>query len=204
VSGTTSRVMAGMLLVLAMTLTACGGGTQEGQRVVAQPTSPAPAAPPASTAPAAPPATTAPAAPPATTAPAAPPAGTPRTGEVSIFDVEVGMCYDDQQTTTVEGINSVPCTQTHLAEIYALIDHPAGPSDPFIGSEAMSQFATEVCEGQAFTDFIGIPYLDSAYYATPIFPTEGTWADGDREVICSVVTSDGSPLPNQSLRGIRQ
>jgi hypothetical protein len=124
--------------------------------------------------------------------------------ETSIFDVEVGDCYVNPPSGEVEGLTLVDCVQTHDAEIFALIDHPAGPGDPFIGSAEMETFAQQACIGQAFTDYVGLPYEQSIYYVNTIYPTEGTWVDGDREVVCSLVTGDGSPLPGGSARGANQ
>ena len=50
------------------------------------------------------------------------------------------------------------------------------------------------CRGDAFTAFIGIPFADSRYATRGYYPTTESWANGDRELLCTVVDEGGARL----------
>ncbi len=54
----------------------------------------------------------------------------------------------------------------------------------------MSQTAEEECAGQAFTDYVGVPYQESEFEVTFLLPSADTWADGDREIACVVTSTE--------------
>jgi len=169
----TRRLAAAVLCAGALTaLTACGG-TIPGV-AGAGPTAPAPAAP-------------APAAP----AGAAPTSSgaEPGTGDdTSVFQLEVGQCVNSE--TGEDQVSSVPiveCDQPHQAEIYAL---PQLPDGAFPGDEALTETAQDECGGQAFTDYVGVPYERSEFEITFLQPSAETWADGDREIACLITSTE--------------
>jgi hypothetical protein len=106
-------------------------------------------------------------------------------GDESVFDLSVGDCFDDPEELEglVSDLTLIPCDQAHDNEVFALVDHPAGDGDAFPGDDAMDTFAEEACL-PAFEEYVGLPYEESVFAYYPIKPTEETWADGDREVVC--------------------
>jgi hypothetical protein len=159
----TRRLAASVLCAGALTaLTACGGGAVN-----------ATAGAPAGSAP-------------ASSAAAAP--TSVEAEDTSVFQLEVGQCLNAE---TGEGqVSSVPivdCSQPHQGEIYAL---PQLPDGAFPGDEAVSQTAEEECAGQAFTDYVGVPYQESEFEVTFLLPSADTWADGDREIACVVTSTE--------------
>ncbi len=114
---------------------------------------------------------------------------------VSVFDLAEGYCFNDP----TEGVGAVgellvvPCEQPHDNEVYALVQHPAEADAPFPAAEALDQYAEEQCR-QSFDSYVGIPYDQSALYYWKITPTSDSWAEGDREIICSIYDAEGGSL----------
>lgn len=102
-------------------------------------------------------------------------------GGKSVFDLEVGDCFDDPtESGEVSEVPIVECADPHDNEVYAAFDYDG---DTFPGDDAMSTAADEGCQDR-FEDFVGIGYFESALYSTHLVPTEESWGNGDREIIC--------------------
>ena len=105
-----------------------------------------------------------------------------------VFTLQVGDCLNDSTAAeTVETIPTVPCDEAHESEIYASI---IMEGDTFPGAEAVIAEADAACL-DAFDGFVGIAYADSLYYYSYYFPTEGSWAGGDREILCTIYDEAG-------------
>ena len=112
----------------------------------------------------------------------------------NVFDLNVGDCFIDSEMEAVLGgeeVTEVPlvdCAEPHDSEFFVAHQMPEGE---FPGVEAISAEASELCEGQAFTDFVGVPWEDSVLLAFPLTPTEASWNQiDDREIICYVYHPD--------------
>jgi Septum formation len=122
-------------------------------------------------------------------------AATQAPGEmVSVFDLEVGQCFNQTEETVVEEVEVIDCESLHDYEIYGVANHPAADGEPWVGEEEMQTFAETECIEQ-FEPFVGMEYESSTLYFYSLAPTEDTWGDGDREVICSLY------LPDEQLEG---
>lgn len=126
-------------------------------------------------------------------------------GGTSVFELEVGTCYNDPEdgATEVARLETVSCDEAHDNEVFALIDYPAGEGEAFPGSDALGAFADEACV-PAFEEYVGRSYADSELYYYSLRPTEETWADGDREIVCALYGVDESGNPTEiegSMRG---
>lgn len=123
-----------------------------------------------------------------TPAPLPPPAGSDESADgsdQSVFELAVGTCFNDPGSAEeIQAVVAVPCEEAHDNEVFALVNHPAGDEAPFPGREALSALGDEQCQGQLFEDYVGMAYPDSRYHATQLTPTEGSWAQGDREIVC--------------------
>ena len=112
--------------------------------------------------------------------------------EVAANDIEVGECTNQDMTSAVGEIDTVDCSESHTAEVFAVFDLEDGD---FPGTAEVSELATEGCNGSRFEDYVGISYTDSEIFSAPLAPTEQTWNDADdRTVICFAVASDGSAI----------
>jgi hypothetical protein len=109
---------------------------------------------------------------------------------VDIDDVEVDDCHNPSPTGA-DSVEVVDCARPHVYQVFALVDHPAGGSDPFPGDAALSQFALDECR-ERFDAYVDFPYAESVYYIFAYKPSADTWAAGDREVICNLRLEDDS------------
>lgn len=135
----------------------------------------------------------------ATTGPADAATSAAGPSEISVLDLSVGTCFDDPRTTEeIESVATVPCNAPHDNEVFALLEHPAGPDASYPGRKPLTEFAEQECQGELFTDFVGIGWRESQYATSQLTPTEGSWAEGDREIICLLY--DNAPLTG-SVRG---
>lgn len=121
-------------------------------------------------------------------------------GEADVFTLTIGDCLNDlsapDEVTTVP---IVDCAEPHDTEVFARTD---STSAEFPGDAALSAELTAFCQGDAFTDFVGIPYADSIYATSGYFPTAGSWGNGDRELLCTIGDPNGQTTG--SLAGINQ
>jgi Septum formation len=124
---------------------------------------------------------------------AASPSAAPPGEETSVFDLEVGDCFsvDSDQFDTVLVVD---CGQPHEYEAFHVFDHAAGPDEPYPGDDPLFEFADTECQ-PPFEEFVGHEYQTSIWYITSITPSEDTWADGDREIVCTLNQQDENEEP---------
>lgn len=125
--------------------------------------------------------------------PAASPTAAPSGEETSVFDLEAGDCFsvDSDQFDTVVVVD---CEQPHEYEAFHVFDHEAGPDDPYPGDDALFEFADTECQ-PPFEEYVGHDYQTSIWFITSITPSEDTWADGDREIVCTLNQQDEDDEP---------
>ena len=100
-----------------------------------------------------------------------------------VFSIKVGDCLNDATASgTVTTAPIVPCSQPHDSEAFTSITMKDGD---FPGTDAVKAQADQGCAG-AFPGFVGIPYNDSKLDISYYFPTSDSWANGDREILCTV------------------
>jgi len=103
-----------------------------------------------------------------------------------IFAIQVGDCAGDLTTGELTELDVVPCADPHVSEAFASSDLDEGG---YPGTEAIDAQAEEDCTA-AFETFIGLPYQESELFATWLTPTEESWEQGDREILCFVYDED--------------
>jgi len=115
--------------------------------------------------------------------------------DTSAFDLEVGDCFalglgTDRGSDEVEMVDLQTCDDEHDNEAYAVVE-ATQPSWP--GDDDMEAFADEGCYDE-FESFVGIPWDESVADFGYLSPTEQSWSEGDREVLCYVyIDGDTSP-----------
>lgn len=112
------------------------------------------------------------------------------------FGLSIGDCLlDDTSIISTTGEPSplmaptvVACSESHAGEVYAIagIEGEETPDDA-----AFRLHTHELCEGAAFTSYVGIPYLDSDLYYSVLYPTGETFEVGADEMVC-ILTTGGS------------
>ena len=121
-------------------------------------------------------------------------------GDVDVFDLDVGDCLADlKDATEWSSIEASPCSEPHSDEIYAKGEIP--DSDEYPGKQAIETAAQDICLSH-YEAFVGLPYDDSVLDIGYLAPTEDSWAEGDRTVLCTIF----DPLQEVigSLRGAKR
>lgn len=128
-------------------------------------------------------------------------ADSPVVAPASVLELEVGMCLMDLSTPLRADMTEVPevdCVTPHESEVYAEV---ALGGTAFPGVEAITRTAVEGCT-EEFLNYVGVEHaaslLDFSYY----YPTESSWAVGDRSVFC--VVYDPGALIEGTLRDSRR
>lgn len=103
--------------------------------------------------------------------------------ELDVFELQVGDCLDEfAEGTDVSTVQAVPCSAPHSDEVYMSAQMEDGE---FPGAEEAREFAEQAC-ADGFAEFVGIPWTDSELDFGFFNPTEASWSDGDREVLCTI------------------
>ncbi|MCA1782044.1 MAG: septum formation family protein [Intrasporangiaceae bacterium] len=107
----------------------------------------------------------------------------------NVFSVGPGDCFDDPDAAVdeISDVSLVACDEPHDNEVYAV----AGLEDgDYPGDAAVLDRAQDICL-DAFEPYVAEPYDTSQLFATWLVPTEGSWSDGDREVVCVLFDAEG-------------
>ncbi len=109
-------------------------------------------------------------------------------GNADVFSITVGDCTNDGDLDSAEvsSVEAVPCDEPHDNEVYAAFDVDG---DEFPGAAQIQTVATERCL-EEFEPFVGAAYEESRFDYWPMTPTESSWGQGDREVLCLVYDVD--------------
>lgn len=108
---------------------------------------------------------------------------------VSAFDLEVGDCFNADDVSTVDDVTVLSCDASHVYEVFGLTEYQADDAAAFPGDDALNAAADRACR-TAFQAYVGVAYDDSEWSGTFINPSEETWAQGDREILCVLHTAD--------------
>lgn len=109
-------------------------------------------------------------------------------GTVLTTALRVGDCFNSQtdipegDVVMVNTVKLVPCAESHDWEAY----HGFALEDgPWPGEDEVLRLAEGGCI-EAFGDFTGQAYQESTLEVIYYQPTQPTWSDGDRSVLCTV------------------
>lgn len=119
----------------------------------------------------------------------------PRT---SAFHVKVGQCVQLPTEESVTDLKTTDCSALHDAEIFYLsqVTEDERPSDA-----ELEDIGGDACLA-AFEGYVGIPYEESALDYTMFYPSPGSWEQGDREIICFIISGEGTDVQlSGSMKG---
>ena len=119
-------------------------------------------------------------------------------------DLAVGDCYDPIEDTDTEVLLAAllrPCDVPHAFEAFGVEQLPDPAAAPYPSDRDIEDASVELCDA-AFEAYVGTSIDDSRYGYHYFTPTESSWADGDREVLC--VIDDGTALITGSVQGTGQ
>jgi hypothetical protein len=114
-------------------------------------------------------------------------------GLTRLTDAAVGTCLDfgDSVDSEVAELPTVPCSEPHTHEIYALADSDAAT---YPGLRALEAEAETMCLGE-FEDYVGVSAPDSELFYSWLVPTRDSWDRGDdRQIVCILGGNDGNAL----------
>lgn len=120
-------------------------------------------------------------------------AALPSLQKVGVGALEVGECVQDntlRDKGQVETVDVVPCSQPHDEEVFAIVPL-GGQSLP--ASAEVERLADQGC-GARFRAYVGVALRGSRLDFGWWLPTKDAWASGDRTVVCTLESPDGSRL----------
>jgi Septum formation len=111
----------------------------------------------------------------------------------SVDDLRAGQCIDlDDGADVVSTVPEHDCDDPHDAEVYFV--HELTGRAEYPGDAEVGRRASDVCTGHEFERYVGVAFDDSALEVRYMRPTELSWRQGDRRVVCAVVRRDGDAL----------
>jgi hypothetical protein len=122
-------------------------------------------------------------------------------GDLSVLDAGPGDCWNSATVASDQLVSlpQVPCDEPHDFEVFAIAELAGGPTAPYPGEEPAFLDGLAVCV-EAFEGYVGVPFAESPLDLDVLYPTEASWAEGDREAICSLFPADAS-VSEGSQRG---
>jgi hypothetical protein len=108
--------------------------------------------------------------------------------DTSVFDIEVGDCFN-ADSDELASVLVVDCDRPHAYEAFHLFDHEAGPDEAYPGDDVILEYADTNCQAP-FEEYVGIDYQTSIWFIASVTPSAETWAEGDREIICTLDQQD--------------
>lgn len=122
-------------------------------------------------------------------------------GNLASTELRLGDCFDlkDPSADLIDEVDGKPCEETHEYEVFFLGEMADGE---FPGDSAFETYVVDEC-APAFGEFVGTPYAESELDFLYLVPSEESWAEGDREVVCAVFHPQIDELMG-SLRGSKR
>lgn len=112
-------------------------------------------------------------------------------------DLELGQCFD----VSADGAFALvkpDCSWQHDHELFA---RKKLEGATFPGDAAVAESANEFCTAEYITR-MAAPPSDNARFSVEYFaPSSHSWAEGDRTVLCSMVSASGQPSTGSAFAG---
>jgi hypothetical protein len=107
-------------------------------------------------------------------------------------DLEPGDCFNTDGSQ-VDEVSVVDCEGPHVYEAFYKYDLEGGSDAEYPTDEGVLEDAEAECR-TAFQEYVGTAYDESALFITVIRPSETTWTEGDRTVICALNEEDETEM----------
>ncbi|MGH8992870.1 MAG: septum formation family protein [Acidimicrobiia bacterium] len=115
--------------------------------------------------------------------------------EVSVHDLRPGDCFDgtarqpedpgDEERPALV-VGSVPCSQSHDKEVFAVFEHPAKPDSLYPGEKEVAKVAQDGCADRVAA-YVGRSFEESDLLVAVIAPGPAFWdGDDDRTIVCTL------------------
>lgn len=122
-------------------------------------------------------------------------------GDLDVMAVQPGDCFDDPEATaddTVSALQALPCSEPHDNEVFAVESIAAVFGSEYPGRQALEEHAYDVCSGNVFDAYVGTEYFDSELEVFTLTPTDDSWSQGDRDVVCVLYKLDLTKLTHSA------
>ena len=103
---------------------------------------------------------------------------------------QVGQCVQNAESEEISGLQVTDCTKPHQAEIFYTVELSAKQRIP---EEDLSDYARDTCI-DAFEGYVGRSYEESELDTMELYPSEESWAAGERTIVCFAISPDNEPL----------
>lgn len=121
----------------------------------------------------------------------------------TVEEMTVGECLDFPEKEEFSTYEPIDCTEPHDVEIFAIVDLATvstdfSPGTPYPGDNPVFFTALDVCSGEPFESYVGVPYrsISSADTLLTVFaftPTLEGWQEFDeRRVQCVLFQQDSA------------
>lgn len=112
-------------------------------------------------------------------------------GTLDAFQVHLGDCFNDPDYDADEfsSLPGVPCSDPHDNEAYAVFDLTLSSYPDY----DIAEISEASCVDR-FEAYVGRDYESSSLDVVTMYPSQESWAESDREVVCAVYDMSGSKL----------
>lgn len=128
-------------------------------------------------------------------------------GDVAAIDLVVGDCVSGlvigaAERRTIDSAHVVDCESVHELEVFATFDLTAADFDTgpeagdstYPGEQRVVSAADEGCASRL--DALGV---QDGLGVIAVWPTNHSWSQGDRGVVCAAFSEDGQPFQGRHL-----
>lgn len=125
----------------------------------------------------------------------------PEEATINVLELEVGTCLNDVDQPLAQDLVDVPaveCTTPHQSEVFTEL---AIDGSDYPGVDALTDHAVEGCQTE-FQRFVGVEFAASELNFHYYYPTQSSWAVGDRSIYC--VIFDPGTTTVGTLRGVER
>lgn len=112
-------------------------------------------------------------------------------GTLDAFEMRLGDCFDDPDMYAEEfsSLPGVPCNEPHDNETFAVFDLTMSSYPEYDIAEISEASCIE-----HFETYVGRDYETSALDVVTMYPTQESWSQNDREVVCALYDMSGEKL----------
>ena len=124
--------------------------------------------------------------------------GTDKAGASTLFRLQAGECFRSSagtsgRTVEIKDVTTLPCTDPHEGEVFAVVTHPAAKDAPYPGDDAVADFASGECLTR-FPAYTGATYDNSDLQLATVRPDHDSWSEKDDRDVACVLYQQGATL----------
>jgi hypothetical protein len=124
-----------------------------------------------------------------------------RVSRTHISALVVGDCLpvEPGYEGSTQDLEAISCEEPHRSEVFAELTLEGDDSD-YPGDVEVGAAVEQLCYGQPFADYVGVPYDVSSLWVSSVSPSPDGWAGGSRDITCFVHAPDPAAITTGSFR----